>query len=161
MKHLPSVTHEVSCKARLHKGLHRSSRRGFTGVKIRGPKTLQLLKVSGKAVMPGSLLFVIGTPRSGVNTLSQCLNMLGIKPLASDADTINQLLMQDLGVSPYSPALPPDWLNTDAASNAKSRIKNLLQSSRIFDKDSRNFSGVNFSGVKLEDKEQLIEVKKT
>jgi len=95
-------------------------------VKIRGPKTLQPLKVSGKAVMPGSLLFVLGTPRSGVNTLSQCLNVLGIKPLASDANTINQLLMQDLGVSPYSPALPEGWMESEAAGKAKSRIEGLV-----------------------------------
>jgi hypothetical protein len=80
--------------------------------------------------MPGSLLFVLGTPRSGINTLSQCLKAMGIKALASegaaDATTINQLLLQDLDVSSYSPALPEGWMESGAAGKAKSRIERLV-----------------------------------
>jgi hypothetical protein len=78
------------------------------------------------------IYMITGTPRSGLNLFSQCLNILGIKPLtqkdAADADTINQLLFQDLGVSPYSPALPKGWMESDAAHKARGRIDKLLSS---------------------------------
>jgi len=128
------------------------SRGYFTGVQIRGRNSSSSLIVhhicgyNSQKKMPNSLYIITGPPRSGLNLLASCLNILGISALKNnnqpDAVTINSLLLQDLGLSSFTPSLPPDWLNTDAASNAKSRIKNLLQSSRIFDKYPHNFSGV-------------------
>lgn len=75
-----------------------------------------------------SLLICIGSPRSGLNLLSSCLSILGIKPIdhQPEADSINQLLLQDLGLSPYTPALPQDWMVTTAAIRAKEQIHKLL-----------------------------------
>lgn len=74
------------------------------------------------------LHLILGPPRSGVGLLSRCLELLGLYPpeLQLDAPTINNLLLQDLGLSPHTLAMPQDWLSSEAASKAKERIAKLL-----------------------------------
>lgn len=83
------------------------------------------------------LFVIIGSPISGLNLLSNCFNILGIKPLDEHseikASAINELLLQDLGKGPRSPALPQSWLQSQAASKAKERIGSLLRSQAFDD----------------------------
>jgi hypothetical protein len=73
-----------------------------------------------------------------MNLLAGCLHLLGLTSLdykaRIDASSINNLLLQDLGLSPYSPALPRNWQQTAAAEKAGTRINSLLQSGGFLDK---------------------------
>ena len=83
------------------------------------------------------LHLILGPPRSGLNILKSCLRLLGFYPPEHqlDATTINNLLFQDLGLSPYAIVLPRDWIHTQAAETARHRIRNLLQSMTPSDKN--------------------------
>lgn len=80
--------------------------------------------------MQDSIQVILGTPRSGLYVLMQCLELKGIRSLDADAQikavTINDLIFQDLGIDPFSPTLPLKWLKSAAATKAKERIHQLL-----------------------------------
>jgi len=83
---------------------------------------------------PNTLLICMGPPRSGLSVLSACLRIMGFTPYEHqpDATTINQLLLQDLGLSPYYTfSLPQDWLQSPAAAKAKDRIQKLLSDKQL------------------------------
>jgi len=78
-----------------------------------------------------TIYIATGPPKAGHNLLGHCLGLLGLHQLqGSDqlgSDTINNLLLQDLGISPLSPApMPRGWHDTSAAQKAGSRITELL-----------------------------------
>ncbi|MDZ7833006.1 MAG: FkbM family methyltransferase [Desulfobacterales bacterium] len=88
--------------------------------------------------MRAKLYICMAPPRSGLTALTGCLSLLGIEPPnhQPDAETINALLFQDLGLSPLTAApLSKDWLTTDAARIAGVRIENLLEELSTSDKD--------------------------
>ena len=78
--------------------------------------------------MSKTLYIILGPPRSGVGLLSRCLDLVGFHPPEHqlDAGSINALLFQDLGLSPYTLSMPQDWLSSEAASKAKDRIAQLI-----------------------------------
>ncbi len=80
--------------------------------------------------MAESLYIILGPPRSGVDLLSRCLDLVGLHPPEHElyATTINNLLFHDLGLSPYTLAMPQGWLSSEAASKAKNRIAQLVSS---------------------------------
>ena len=88
--------------------------------------------------MSKSLYIILGPPRSGLGLLSNCLDLVGFYTPEHqlDATTINNLLFQDLGLSPYAVTLPRDWIHSQAAETAGHRIRNLLQSLTASEKDS-------------------------
>lgn len=98
---------------------------------ICGQRTLHLdLWAKTLNNMSKSTFLILGSPRSGLNLISQCLKILGLPLLENenlpDAGTINSLLLQDLGLSSYAPAMPQGWLSSEAASKAKDRIAQLI-----------------------------------
>lgn len=80
--------------------------------------------------MSESLYIILGPPCSGVGLLSRCLDLVGLHPPEHhlDATTINNLLFQDLGLSPYTQAMPQGWISSEAANKAKVRIAQLVSS---------------------------------
>lgn len=89
----------------------------------------------GKTHMTNPIILVIGTSRSGISIIDQCLRLLGLKLLENQAktgaSTINQLLLQDLDHSPtMAGALPQGWMDSDGAVRAKERIRDMLASRR-------------------------------
>jgi predicted O-methyltransferase YrrM len=83
-----------------------------------------------------SVYIIMGAPRSGIKVFSQCLNILGVKPLihesAADTSTINHFLLQDLGITPFTPAMPRGWLESEAVNKAKERIEKLISANLSF-----------------------------
>lgn len=90
-------------------------------------------------------LLLMGAPRSGLSALAGCLSRLGVNlgatlleeppphdpPLSEHADVISvhDTLLRELGLSWDDPApLPPDWLETSAARQARERIEQLIHS---------------------------------
>ena len=79
-----------------------------------------------------NLFIVCGPPRSGLQLIECCLQVLGF---AKDTPTyplntalINSLLIQDLGLTQYSVGpLPKDWKSGSGAQKAKERIDMLLK----------------------------------
>lgn len=85
--------------------------------------------------MRNSIITVIGTPKSGISILCQCLRMLGMTSLddhaQTDASTIHGLLFQDLDHSPtMSGPLPHGWMRTPGAERARQRINPLIAACR-------------------------------
>ncbi|MCF8112028.1 MAG: hypothetical protein K9J85_11135 [Desulfobacteraceae bacterium] len=81
-------------------------------------------------------LITLGAPRSGLAVLTNCLGLVGIKPISGDnpgADLspsqINLLLFQELGSNPYTvETLPGGWLQSHATLQAARRIRELIVS---------------------------------
>jgi hypothetical protein len=90
---------------------------------------------------------ILGPPRAGMNLLAGCLRLMGLTSLdykaRIDASSINNLLLQDLGLSPYSPAMPKGWLQADATDRARKRIRQLLHARiKTFESSSQFDSSV-------------------
>lgn len=96
--------------------------------------------------MQNTITIIIGAPHSGLTLLNQSFQFFGIAPLDADKSikpvSINDLLFQDLDISPFATTMPPNWLHTSAAYRAKKRIRKLLASSQQ-DIDNDNQSPVN------------------
>lgn len=85
--------------------------------------------------MSNSIITVIGTPKSGISILGQCLRMLDLTSIddqaQTDTSTIHGLLFQDLDHSPtMAGPLPQGWMQAPGAERAKQRIGALLSNCR-------------------------------
>ena len=85
--------------------------------------------------MRNSIITVIGTPKSGISILGQCLRMLGITSLddhaETDTSTIHGLLFHDLDHSPtMAGPFPQGWMQSPGAKRARQRIGALLTNCR-------------------------------
>ena len=85
--------------------------------------------------MTPPIIAVLGTPKSGISILGQCLWMLGLTSMDDqaqvDISTIHGLLFQDLGYSPsMAGPLPQDWMQTPSTERARQRIGALLTNCR-------------------------------
>jgi len=82
-----------------------------------------------------SIITIIGTPKSGISILDQCLRMLGLDSIDDHAQTdipaIHALLFQALDHSPtMAGPLPRGWMQNPGAEQARQRIHSLVASSR-------------------------------
>ena len=103
------------------------------------------------------LLIILGAPKSGIKVFSDCTRILGFAPLEDQKlpgpESINQLLLQDLGITPYTPALPRDWIKSRAAQKAKDRINRLTAATLpLSEQDIPDKSQVNRPGSNLKPK---------
>lgn len=85
--------------------------------------------------MRNSIITVIGTPKSGISILGQCLRMLGMTSLddhaETDTSTIHGLLFQDLDHSPtMAGPFPQGWMQSPGAERARQRIEALIAACR-------------------------------
>lgn len=72
-----------------------------------------------------NIIFILGSPRSGLKLLSDCLHILGF--IAKASNQITPLFFQDMGLDPImAGSLPDGWQHSEAATKAKKRIKTLL-----------------------------------
>ena len=92
---------------------------------------------------PIDCLFVTGMHRSGISALAECLDLLGVNLGQSNlgADTgetvglndvamIHDILLRDLGCKwNMVGALPNNWIESQAATNARERIQKLIETS--------------------------------
>ena len=94
--------------------------------------------------MTSPIITVLGTPKSGIFILGQCLRMLGLASLDDQVQpnisTIHDLLLQDLNHSPtMAGPLPQGWMQTPGAERAMQRVNALIA-------DCRNETGSMFLG---------------
>ncbi len=76
------------------------------------------------------IYIVLGPPRSGLNVLANCLQLIGFTQLENNTtpgpSSINQILLQDLGLTSKTSVLPLGWEHAEAASMARERINRFL-----------------------------------
>lgn len=85
--------------------------------------------------MKKSIITVIGTPKSGISILAQCLRMLGLTGLDDkariDITSIHDLLFQEMDHSPaMAGSLPPGWMHTPGTKRARELINALIADCR-------------------------------
>ena len=77
---------------------------------------------------------IMGIPASGLSVIGQSLKILGLNQADAGAssiraNTINRLLLQDLGLSEIMVGpLPPNWIESSEADRARIRINSLIAS---------------------------------
>jgi hypothetical protein len=80
--------------------------------------------------MNKSIFLIIGSPGSGLNLISGCLDLLNVKrpEHQTDEDTINRLFLQELDLSCGILVVEKKLLQSEAARIAKKRIRTLISS---------------------------------
>ncbi len=85
--------------------------------------------------MTSPIIAVLGTPKSGISILGQCLRMLGLTSMDDqahvDISTIHGLLFQDLDHSTtMAGPLPQGWMQAPGVKRSRKRINALLTNCR-------------------------------